>query len=138
MPIANKTYPIPPFDRLAPTTEDLDCLDLFYDSKGRAQLVERVKHALEVDDLGFHLPIEERKSNPIEVKNGGYLGYRALVNFPKYTGDYKDPPRHDIFKAHETVIADFHRKGWHQIAKPVLVLFALVMKLPENYFVERY
>lgn len=53
MPIANKPYPIPPFDRLAPTTEDLDCLDLFYDSKGRAQLVERVKHALEVDDLGF-------------------------------------------------------------------------------------
>lgn len=77
MPIANKPYPIPPFDRLAPTTEDLDCLDLFYDSKGRAQLVERVKHALEVDDLGFQSVTNERKSNPIEVKNGGYLSYRA-------------------------------------------------------------
>lgn len=109
MPIATETYPIPPFDRPVPTTEDLDWadltelpLDLFYDPKGRAQLVESVKHALEVDDLGFwsvtnagfsdeeidhqfaiaqaffNLPIEERKSNAIDAKNGGYLVYRAV------------------------------------------------------------
>ncbi|KIR37443.1 hypothetical protein I352_00759 [Cryptococcus deuterogattii MMRL2647] len=185
MPIATKTYPITPFDRPAPTTEDLHWadltelpLDLFYHAKGRTQLVERVKHALEVDNLGFwsvtnagfsdgeidhqfaisqaffNLPIEEKKSNAIDAKNGGYLGYRApyertiadtdvldnmeLVNIPKYTDDYKGYPRHDIFKAHEAVIAEFHRKCWHQIAKPLFVLFALAMELPENYFVERH
>ncbi|XAO26418.1 hypothetical protein I312_105255 [Cryptococcus bacillisporus CA1280] len=166
MPIATKTYPITPFDRPAPTTEDLHWadltelpLDLFYYAKGRTQLVERIKHALEVDDLGFwsvtnagfsdeeidhqfaisqaffNLPIEEKKSNAIDAKNGGYLSYRApyertiadtdvldnmeLINIPKYTDDYKDYPRHDIFKAHEAVIAEFHRKCWHQIARPL-------------------
>lgn len=205
MPIATKTYPITPFDRPAPTTEDLHWadltelpLDLFYHAKGRTRLVEGVKHALKVDDLGFwsvtnagfsdeeidhqfaisqaffNLPIEEKKSNAIDAKNDGYLGYRAvspilcfarqrtlsnkissqpyertiadtdvldnmeLVNIPKYTDDYKVYPRHDIFKAHEAVIAEFHRKCWHQIAKPLFVLFALAMELPENYSVERH
>ncbi|WVO23656.1 uncharacterized protein IAS62_005011 [Cryptococcus decagattii] len=171
MPIATNTYPITPFDRPAPNTEDLHWadltelpLDLFYHAKGRTQLVERVKYALEVDDLPFwsfaisqaffNLLIEEKKSNAIDAKNGGDLGYRApyertiadtdvldnmeLINIPKYTDDYKDYPRHDIFKAHEAVIAEFHRKCWHQIVRPLFVLFALAMELPENYFVERH
>ncbi|OXH23191.1 hypothetical protein J008_06136 [Cryptococcus neoformans] len=52
--------------------------------------------------------------------------------FPNILVTTRIPRSTTSFKAHETVIADFHRKGWHQIAKPVLVLFALVMKLPEN------
>nr|KIR83658.1 hypothetical protein I308_06046 [Cryptococcus tetragattii IND107] len=139
MPIATKTYPITPFDRPAPTTEDLHWadltelpLDLFYHAKGRSRLVEGVKHALKVDDLGFWSPYERT------IADTDVLDNMELVNIPKYTDDYKVYPRHDIFKAHEAVIAEFHRKCWHQIAKPLFVLFALAMELPENYSVERH
>ncbi|WVQ84268.1 hypothetical protein IAT38_006420 [Cryptococcus sp. DSM 104549] len=102
------SYPIPKWDRPVPTTHELNWaeltelpLDLFDTAEGRAELVKRVKHALEEDDLGFwsvtntgfdeaeiegqfalaqafyNLPLEERKSVEIDAKNGGYLGYRA-------------------------------------------------------------
>lgn len=115
---------------------------------------EEIDRQFAISQAFFNLPIEEKKSNTVDVKNGGYLGYRApyertiadtdvldnmeLVNIPKYADDYKDYPRHDIFKAHDAVIAEFHRKCWHQIAKPLFVLFALAMELPESYFVERH
>lgn len=135
---------------------------------------EEIDRQFAISQAFFNLPIEEKKSNTVDVKNGGYLGYRAvssilcfarqrtssnkissqpyertiadtdvldnmeLVSIPKYADDYKDYPRHDIFKAHDAVIAEFHRKCWHQIAKPLFVLFALAMELPESYFVERH
>ncbi|ODN73327.1 hypothetical protein L202_07869 [Cryptococcus amylolentus CBS 6039] len=178
-------YPIPKWDRPTPTTYPLNYadltelpLDLFDSPSGREELVRRVKHALEEDDLGFwsvtntgfseeeiehqfaigqafyNLPLEERQSNPIDAKNGGYLGYRAayertingtdvldnmeLLNIPKYTKHFASTPRHDIIKAHEAAISDFHRRCWTDVARKLFVLFALAMELPENYFVDRH
>ncbi|WVQ64295.1 uncharacterized protein L199_002457 [Kwoniella botswanensis] len=179
------SYPIPKWDRPAPTSYDLNWadltelpLDLFDTPEGKAELVKRVKHALEVEDLGFwsvtntgfseeeiehqfaigqafyNLPLEERKSNSIDAKNGGYLGYRAayertingtdvldnmeLLNVPKYTKDFADTPRHEIIKAHEAEISNFHRRCWYDVARKLFILFALALELPENYFVDRH
>ncbi|WWC57578.1 uncharacterized protein I303_100110 [Kwoniella dejecticola CBS 10117] len=179
------SYPIPKWDRPAPTTHELNWaeltelpLDLFDTPDGKAELVKRVKHALEVEDLGFwsvtntgfseeeiehqfaigqafyKLPLEERKSNSIDAANGGYLGYRAayertingtdvldnmeLLNIPKYTKNFSETPRHEIIKAHEAEISDFHRRCWYDVARKLFVLFALALELEENYFVDRH
>jgi isopenicillin N synthase-like dioxygenase len=75
----------------------------------------------------------ERTINGTDVKDN-----MELVNLPKYIKEYDDTPRHAIFKEHERVIADFHRRCWYDVARKLFVLFALVLELPENYFVERH
>ncbi|WVQ74299.1 hypothetical protein IAR50_003896 [Cryptococcus sp. DSM 104548] len=166
-------YPIPKWYHPAPTTYLLNYadltelpLDLFGTPAGREELVRRVKHVLEEDDLGFwsvtntgfseeeiehqvaigeafySLPLEERKSNPIDAKNGGYLGYRAayertingtevldnmeLLNIPKYTKHFAATPRHDIIKAHEAAISDFLRRCRTDVARKLFYVAARV------------
>jgi isopenicillin N synthase-like dioxygenase len=75
----------------------------------------------------------ERTINGTDVKDN-----MELVNLPKYIREYDNTPRHAIFKEHERVVADFHRRCWYDVARKLFVLFALVLELPENYFVERH
>ncbi len=75
----------------------------------------------------------ERTINGTDV-----LDNMELVNVPKYTKDYTNYPRHQLFKNNEALIADFHRRCWQDVARPLFVLFALALELPENYFVDRH
>ncbi|ORY27485.1 hypothetical protein BCR39DRAFT_538233 [Naematelia encephala] len=115
---------------------------------------EEIEQQFAIGQAFFDLPLAERQSNPCDFANGGYFGYRGawertingtdvkdnmeLLNLPKYTSDYTDAPRHEIFREHEAIIADFHRRCWYDVARKLFVLFALAMELPENYFVERH
>jgi hypothetical protein len=56
----------------------------------------------------------------------------------KYIPEYDTLPRHAIFREHQKVIEDFHRRCWYDVARKLFMLFALAMELPENYFVERH
>jgi isopenicillin N synthase-like dioxygenase len=47
-------------------------------------------------------------------------------------------PRHDLIKTFEDEIAPFHRLVWDAVIRKLLVLFAIILELPENYFVERH
>ncbi|KAL7423622.1 hypothetical protein Q5752_001203 [Cryptotrichosporon argae] len=115
---------------------------------------EEIEHQFALAQAFYNQPLEERNANKCDLANGGYFGYRGawerkingtdvldnmeLVNIPKYTADYADTPRHQLFRDHEAAIADFHRRCWYEVAKPLFELFALALELPEQYFVERH
>lgn len=60
------------------------------------------------------------------------------MNLPKYTPDYESLPRHDLVKAYESEIQPFHRLVWDNVIRKLFVLFAIILELPEDYFVERH
>jgi isopenicillin N synthase-like dioxygenase len=62
----------------------------------------------------------------------------AQLNIPKFTTDYTDAPRHDFINALRSEIEPFHRSCWEKVVKKLMVLFAIILELPEEYFVERH
>lgn len=60
------------------------------------------------------------------------------LNVPKFTSDYTDTPRHQLIKSFHDEIAQFHRKIWDDVIQKLLVLFAIILELPETYFVDRH
>ncbi len=57
---------------------------------------------------------------------------------PKFTSDYANIPQHQLIKSFHDEIAQFHRKVWDDVIRKLLVLFAIILELPENYFVDRH
>jgi hypothetical protein len=49
----------------------------------------------------------------------------------------KDVKVHPYFKAHWDEIAPFHRKLFERVAKPLYILIAIMLELPEDYFLSR-
>jgi isopenicillin N synthase-like dioxygenase len=49
----------------------------------------------------------------------------------------KDVNIHPFVKAHWDEIAPFHRKLFERVAKPLYILIAIMLELPEDYFISR-
>lgn len=47
-------------------------------------------------------------------------------------------PQHDLVRTFADEIAPFHRLVWENVVRKLMVLFALILELPENYFVDRH
>ncbi|RDB23400.1 hypothetical protein Hypma_009341 [Hypsizygus marmoreus] len=114
---------------------------------------EQVDRQLAIANAFFKLPIEEKRKVPCDFSVGNYFGYREptrfigntdvkenmeMLNLPKSTPDYDSVPRHEFIKTFQDEIAPFHRLVWENVIRKLFVLFAIILELPENYFVDRH
>ena len=96
----------------------------------------------------FNLPMDEKLKHRADLENGGYNGYKPLglreikpgyfdnteiYNIPKFISAF-DRSHPEIVKAHYTEIERFARYIHENIVCKLLVLFAIVLELPEDYF----
>ncbi|KAH0841698.1 hypothetical protein AYO21_01070 [Fonsecaea monophora] len=102
----------------------------------------------------FNLPADEKIKYRADLENGGYNGYKPLgireikngikdnteiYNIPKFIAQYeREHPA--IIQEHWDEIQYFAKHIHFQIVRKLLVLFALVLELPEDYFlnIHRY
>ncbi|KIY42892.1 Clavaminate synthase-like protein [Fistulina hepatica ATCC 64428] len=109
---------------------------------------EDIDRQLSIANAFFNLPIEEKRkesTTSLLFVLGSYFGYREPKRFIGKS-DVKENmemvridcmvPRHDFIKIFEDEIAPFHRQVWYKVARKLYVLLALVLKLPEDYFVK--
>ena len=45
-------------------------------------------------------------------------------------------PLHDFMKPFEPEIREFQRKCWENVLKPLCILLAMALELPEDYFLK--
>ena len=60
------------------------------------------------------------------------------LNVPKFIPEYDSVPQSDFIKEFHDEIAPFHRLIYDNVIRKLMVLFALILELPEDYFVERH
>lgn len=60
------------------------------------------------------------------------------LNIPKFIPHYESVSSHEFIRMFEDEIAPFQRLIWDEVVIKLFVLFAIVLELPENYFVERH
>ncbi|KAF8876113.1 gibberellin 2-oxidase [Mucidula mucida] len=114
---------------------------------------EQLDRQLAIGNAFFKLPLEEKRKVACDFKEGNYFGYREptrfignsdvkenmeMLNVPKLTPDYENVPLHDIVRQFHDEIAPFHRLVWENVIRRLFVLFAIILELPENYFVDRH
>ncbi|KAI1077058.1 hypothetical protein F5B20DRAFT_280671 [Whalleya microplaca] len=100
----------------------------------------------------FKLPTEEKLKYRADLENGGYNGYKPLglrevrpgvhdnteiYNIPKFIPAY-ERPHPAVINENREEIAAFARHIHDHIAGKLLVLFALVLELPEDFFLQRH
>ncbi|KAK0194949.1 gibberellin 2-oxidase [Armillaria mellea] len=125
----------------------------FWTVVGTGFTQEQLDRQLAIGNTFFKLPLEEKRKFPCDFSVGNYFGYREptrfvsrtdvkenmeMLNVPKFTSDYTDIPQHQLIKSFHDEIAQFHRKIWDDVIRKLLVLFAIMLELPENYFVDRH
>ncbi|KAJ5874806.1 uncharacterized protein N7529_003236 [Penicillium soppii] len=102
----------------------------------------------------FKLPIEEKLKYRAELEKGGYNGYKPMglreispgvfdkteiYNIPKFIPEL-ELPQPDIVNNNRPIIESFARHIHDEVVRKLLVLFAIILELPEDYFlkVHRY
>ena len=96
----------------------------------------------------FDLPMSEKLNHRADLENGGYNGYKPLglreikpgyfdnteiYNIPKFIPEF-DRSHPQIVKDHYAEIEHFSKEIYTGVVRKLLVLFALVLELPEDYF----
>ncbi|KAF8893258.1 gibberellin 2-oxidase [Mucidula mucida] len=112
-----------------------------------------VNTGISQEQLDRQLAIGNAFSSFLLKRRGNYFGYREptrfignsdvkenmeMLNVPKLTPDYENVPLHDIVRQFHDEIAPFHRLVWENVIRRLFVLFAIILELPENYFVDRH
>jgi len=131
--------------------------DGFFSVIGTGFTEEEVIRQYSIGQAFFAQP-REAKNKPelnCDFAEGNYFGYRPCnekrikdtdvldnvesINIPKFIPTYDNDPRcrQPFLRPFEEEIADFSRKAW-DVARKILVLFALILELPEDFFVERH
>jgi isopenicillin N synthase-like dioxygenase len=98
----------------------------------------------------FDLPESSKLPYRADLEQGGYNGYKPLgirelrngikdnteiYNIPKFTDQYaRDHP--EVIKQHTGEIESFARHIHFEIVQKLLVLLAIVLELPEDYFLK--
>ncbi|KAF8590533.1 gibberellin 2-oxidase [Ramaria rubella] len=108
---------------------------------------------LSIAQAFFKLPIVEKRRAPCDFSVGNYFGYREptrtigntdvkenmeMLNIPKFTPDYEHVPQTEFIRLFHDEIQPFHRLVWDQVVKKLMTLFAIILELSEDYFVERH
>lgn len=60
------------------------------------------------------------------------------LNIPKFIPEYANVPKHAFTNTYQSEIAHFQRNLWEKVIRKLMVLFAIILELPEQYFVERH
>ncbi|KAK2597556.1 hypothetical protein N8I77_012335 [Diaporthe amygdali] len=114
---------------------------------------EEVDRQFAIGKAVFDLPTEEKLSYRADLENGGYNGYKPLglreikpgifdnteiFNIPKFIPAF-ERRQPEVINAKRAEIEHFARHIHHNIVHKLLVLFAIVLELPnENYFLSSH
>ncbi|KAI0014489.1 hypothetical protein F4779DRAFT_612777 [Xylariaceae sp. FL0662B] len=113
---------------------------------------EQVDRQFAIGKEVFKLPTEEKLKYRADLENGGYNGYKPLglrevrpgvydnteiYNIPKFIPAY-ERPHPAVINENRTEIEAFARHIHEHIAGKLLVLFALILELPEDFFLQRH
>ncbi|KAI3332148.1 Clavaminate synthase-like protein [Xylariaceae sp. AK1471] len=100
----------------------------------------------------FQLPAEEKLKYRADLENGGYNGYKPLglrevrpgiydnteiYNIPKFIPEL-ERPHPELINQNRDIIEAFARHIHEEVVGKLLVLFAIVLELPEDYFLQRH
>ncbi|KAF1960385.1 Clavaminate synthase-like protein [Byssothecium circinans] len=100
----------------------------------------------------FQLPFSEKLKYRADLENGGYNGYKLLglrkvrpgvqdnteiYNIPKFIPAF-ERPHPKIINVHREEIESFARHINDEVVGKLLVLLAIVLELPENFFLEKH
>ncbi|KAL1608424.1 hypothetical protein SLS60_003366 [Paraconiothyrium brasiliense] len=100
----------------------------------------------------FNLPASEKLKYRADLENGGYNGYKPLglrevrpgiqdnteiYNIPKFIPEL-ERSHPDIVNAHSEEIEQFARHINDDVVGKLLVLLAIVLELPEDFFLEKH
>ena len=100
----------------------------------------------------FKLPTEEKLKYRADLEHGGYNGYKPLgireirpgifdnteiFNIPKFIPEY-ERPWPELIKGHWDEIETFAKTIHEDVVKKLLTLFAMVLELPEDYFLKHH
>ena len=100
----------------------------------------------------FELPTEKKLQYRADLENGGYNGYKPMgirqlkpgifdnteiYNIPKFTSAY-GRPHPTVIKDHWGTIEKFGRHVHEQVVSKLLVLIAIILELPEDYFLKQH
>jgi isopenicillin N synthase-like dioxygenase len=114
---------------------------------------EQLSRQLDIGYTFFKQSLAEKKKVVCNFAEGNYFGYREpirfignsdvlenmeMLNIPKYTHEYDNTPRSDLINAYEDQVRPFHRLVWDNVIRKIFILFAIILELPEDYFVERH
>lgn len=123
----------------------------FFSVVGHGIPDDEVQRQYDIGQAFFALPHEAKAETAYkcDFASGNYFGYRELgektikgtevrdnvesFNHAKFTQHYDDEPRHPFFAPYRPEIAAFSKKAL-QVAEKILVLFALILELPEDFF----
>ncbi|KAK7045449.1 hypothetical protein VNI00_007702 [Paramarasmius palmivorus] len=125
----------------------------FWNVVGSGIPQELVNRQFSIANTFFKLPLEEKRKVPCDVTVGNNFGYheptrfvgntdvkenKEVLNVPKFTPALDTVPRHEFIQQFEDEMATFNRLLWENIIRKTLILFAIILELPENYFVDRH
>ena len=100
----------------------------------------------------FQLPTDEKLKYRADLENGGYNGYKPLglreirpgiqdnteiYNIPKFIPEL-ERQHPEVINAHREEIERFARHISDNVAGKLLVLLAIVLELPEDFFLEKH
>ncbi|KAI4861004.1 Clavaminate synthase-like protein [Hypoxylon rubiginosum] len=113
---------------------------------------EQVDRQFAIGKEVFQLPMEEKLKYRADLEHGGYNGYKPLglrevkpgifdnteiYNIPKFIPAFEQP-HPDVIDRNKAEIEAFARHIHDGVAGKLLVLFALVLELPEDFFLRRH
>ncbi|KAI0852785.1 Clavaminate synthase-like protein [Daldinia vernicosa] len=113
---------------------------------------EQVDRQFAIGKEVFQLPTEEKLKYRADLEHGGYNGYKPLglrqvkpgvydnteiYNIPKFIPAFEQP-HPEIINANRKEIETFARHINDNIVGKLLVLFAIILELPEDYFLQRH
>ncbi|KAF2996567.1 hypothetical protein E8E14_001645 [Neopestalotiopsis sp. 37M] len=113
---------------------------------------EQVDRQFAIGKEVFQLSTEEKLKYRADLENGGYNGYKPLglrevrpgvhdnteiYNIPKFIPEL-ERPHPGVIDANRAEIEHFARHIHDHVVGRLLVLFALVLELPEDYFLQRH
>ncbi|EKG17700.1 Isopenicillin N synthase [Macrophomina phaseolina MS6] len=113
---------------------------------------EEVDRQFAIGKEVFKLPMEEKLKYRAKLEEGGYNGYKPLglreirrgrfdnteiYNIPKFIPTYEQE-HPEIIRQHRPEIERFARHIFDEIVRKLLMLVALVLEVPDDYFLERH
>ncbi|KAI9734344.1 MAG: hypothetical protein M1834_002450 [Cirrosporium novae-zelandiae] len=142
-------------EALATQLRDAVHRDGFFSVIGHGFTEEEIERQFSIGQAFFAQPLEEksRAESRCNFDQGNYFGYRApfertvmgtdvldnveSINIPKFIPELENEPHHPFLKPFEAEIEDFSRRSW-EVARKVMVLCAIVLEIPEDFFVSRH
>jgi isopenicillin N synthase-like dioxygenase len=113
---------------------------------------EEVDEQFAIGKKFFEIPMEEKLKYRADLENGGYNGYKPIgmrevapgivdnieiYNIPKFIPAY-ERPHPALIKDRWPTIEKFARHIHHEVVGKLLVLIAIILELPEDFFLQKH